>query len=102
LFERRPAVVAYTAGHTHRHLVQRAGGDVPSIEVGCVKDFPGTWAEYQVYEGGLLHLVHRISGPAALAWSERCRVLYSELGLDYTVYGLGRLEHRCFLIPLRT
>ena len=27
-------------------------GGVPSIEVGCVKDFPGTWAEYRVYEGG--------------------------------------------------
>jgi len=27
-------------------------GSVPTIEVGCVKDFPGTWAEYRVYETG--------------------------------------------------
>ena len=73
VFARRPAIVAYTAGHTHRHRVQRAGGGVPSIEVGCVKDFPGTWAEYQVYDGGILQIVHRISSPEALAWSEQCR-----------------------------
>ena len=40
---------------------------VPSIEVGCVKDFPGTWAEYRVYEGGVMQVVHRISIPEALA-----------------------------------
>ena len=63
VFERRPSIVAYTAGHTHRHRVRRAGGGMPSIEVGCVKDFPGTWAEYQVYDGGILQIVHRISSP---------------------------------------
>ncbi len=102
LFARHPAVVAYTAGHTHRHLVHPAGGGVPSIEVGCVKDFPGAWAEYRVYDGGLLQIVHRISSPEALAWSEACRDLYSDFGLDYTEYALGRLDHRCFAIPLRS
>ena len=29
-----------------------ATGDVPWVEVACVKDFPGTWAEYRVHEGG--------------------------------------------------
>ena len=81
--------------------MQRAAGGVPSIEVGCVKDFPGTWAEYQVYDGGMLQIVHRISSPEALAWSEQCRGLYADFGVDYTAYGLGRLDHRCFLIPLR-
>ena len=84
VFARRPAIVAYTAGHTHRHRVQRAGGGVPSIEVGCVKDFPGSWAEYQVYDGGILQIAHRISSPEALAWSEQCRVLYADFGIDYT------------------
>ena len=60
---RRPAIVAYTAGHTHRHRVRLAGGVIPSIEVGCVKDFPGTWAEYRVHDGGILQVVHRISTP---------------------------------------
>ena len=52
---------------------------VPCVEVGCVKDFPGTWAEYRVYEGGIMQVHHRISTPEALAWSERCRHLYQRL-----------------------
>ncbi|MEO7397479.1 MAG: metallophosphoesterase [Ilumatobacteraceae bacterium] len=100
---RRPAVIGYAAGHTHRHRVRPmfADGSVPSIEVGCVKDFPGTWAEYRVYETGVIQLVHRISTPDALAWSERCRPLYSDFGIDYERYALGTLEDRCFTLHLR-
>jgi Icc protein len=101
VFARRPAIVAYTAGHTHRHRVRVGGGGVLSIEVGCVKDFPGTWAEYQVYDGGILQIVHRISSPEALAWSEQCRGLYADFGIDYTEYALGQLSDRCLLIPYR-
>ena len=79
VMRRRPAIVAYTAGHTHRHRVRWIDGRIPSIEVGCVKDFPGTWAEYRVYDGGILQVVHRMSTPDALAWSEQCRGLYSRL-----------------------
>ncbi|MEJ7722551.1 MAG: hypothetical protein WKF58_19945 [Ilumatobacteraceae bacterium] len=71
----------------------------PSIEVGCVKDFPGTWAEYRVFEGGVLQVVHRISSPEALEWSERCRVLYSDFGLDYTGVRVG--DPRRPLLPHR-
>jgi Icc protein len=102
LATRRPAVVAYAAGHTHRHRVRsmvRSG--VPSIEVGCTKDFPGTWAEYRVYEGAIMQVVHRMSTPEALAWSESCRGLYSDFGVDYATYALGTLADRCFTIPLR-
>jgi predicted phosphodiesterase len=102
LVARRRRVVAYTAGHTHRHRVRHMSGGVPTIEVGCVKDFPGTWAEYRVYEGGIQQVVHRISDPAALAWSERCRGLYRDFGIDYQSYALGRLEDRCLNIPPRT
>ncbi len=98
---RRSAIVAYTAGHTHRHRVRRLPDGVPSIEVGCVKDFPGTWAEYRVYEGGIMQVVHRMSSPAALAWSERCRHLYRDFGVDYASYALGALDERCFTISLR-
>ena len=100
---RRPAIVAYAAGHTHRHRHRRMKlSGIPSIEVGCVKDFPGTWAEYRVHEGGMLQVVHRMSSPAALAWSERCRHLYADFGLDYEEYALGTLADRCFAIEWRT
>ena len=99
---RRSSIVAYAAGHTHRHRVRtmtRSG--VPSIEVGCTKDFPATWAEYRVYEGGMMQVVHRISTREALAWSEACRNLYSDFGVDYASYALGELSDRCFTISLR-
>jgi len=101
VFARRPALLAYTAGHTHRHRVRRMACGAPSIEIGCVKDFPGTWAEYRVYEGGIMQVVHRISSPDALAWSDRCRHLYRDFGVDYETYALGALEDRCCNIPLR-
>ena len=101
LIARRPSIIAYTCGHSHRHRVRTTAGGVPSIEVGCVKDFPGTWAEYRVYETGVMQVVHRISAPEALVWSEQCRDLYSDFGIDYTAYALGTLADRCLVIPLR-
>ncbi len=102
LVARRSCVVAYAAGHTHRHRVRHmVGSGVPSIEVGCTKDFPGTWAEYRVFEGGIMQVVHRMSSPEALAWSESCRGLYSDFGIDYATYALGTLADRCFILPLR-
>ena len=99
---RRSSIVAYAAGHTHRHRVRvMTGSGIPSIEVGCTKDFPGTWAEYRVFEGGIMQIVHRMSSPEALAWSESCRGLYSDFGIDYSTYALGDLDDRCFVIPLR-
>ena len=95
-------VIGYAAGHTHRHRVRRMpASGVPTIEIGCVKDFPGTWAEYRVYEGGVMQVVHRISDPDALAWSESCRVLYSDFGIDYAEYALGGLDDRCFVFADR-
>ena len=101
VMRRRAAIVAYTSGHTHRHRVRWIDGTIPSIEVGCVKDFPGTWAEYRVYDGGILQVVHRMSTPDALAWSEQCRTLYADFGVDYATYAMGSLQDRCFVIPLR-
>ena len=66
-----------------------------------MKDFPGAWAEYRVYEGGITQIVHRVSSPDALRWSERCRHLYRDFGIDYVAYALGTLADRCFLIPSR-
>jgi len=96
---RRASIIAYAAGHTHRHRVRtmtRSG--IPSIEIGCTKDFPGTWAEYRVFGGGVMQIVHRMSSPEALAWSESCRGLYADFGVDYSTYALGSLNDRCFVI----
>ncbi|MBA2281235.1 MAG: metallophosphoesterase [Actinomycetota bacterium] len=95
---RRPAIRGYFAGHTHRNRVRRfaATGEVPFVEVACVKDYPGTWAEYRIHEGGILQVHRRISSPAALAWSERCRAMYDG---GYADYALGSLDDRCFALP---
>ena len=94
---RRPALVGYFSGHTHRNRVRHfpATGAVPWVEVACVKDFPGTWAEYRVFEGGILQISHRISDPEALAWSERCRAMVFGY---YPTYAFGELRDRCFPI----
>ncbi|MDQ6616656.1 MAG: metallophosphoesterase [Actinomycetota bacterium] len=94
---RRPALVGYFAGHTHRNRVRRfpQTGEVPWVEVACVKDFPGTWAEYRVFEGGILQVSHRIATADALAWSERCRSMVFGY---YPTYAFGQLADRCFPI----
>lgn len=98
---RRPRIAGYFAGHTHRNKVRNLAdtGPFPWVEVACVKDFPGSWAEYQVYEDGLVQIHHRItSDPDALQWSERCRALF---GGRYPGYAWGEESDRCFDIPLR-
>src|SRR4051794_1089917 len=94
---RRSPLVGYFAGHTHRNRVRRftQTGDVPFVEVACVKDFPGAWAEYRVFEGGVLQVHRRISAPEALAWSERCREMFAGL---YPLYAFGEVSDRCFPI----
>jgi predicted phosphodiesterase len=94
---RRPRIAGYFAGHTHRNRVRRfsATGDLPWVEVACVKDFPGAWAEYRVFEGGILQVFRRISAPEALAWSEKTRDLYGGI---YEEYAFGELDERCFAV----
>ena len=92
---RHPRILGYFAGHTHRNRVRRirSTGDRPWVEVACVKDYPGTWAEYRVHERGVLQVHRRISTPEALAWTELTRDMYAG---TYAEYALGRLEDRCF------
>lgn len=94
---RRPSLVGYFAGHTHRNNVVHLPGapEVPFVEVASVKDFPGSWAEYRVYDGAILQVHRRISTPAALSWSERTRDMF---GGSYEGYALGDLQDRCFMI----
>ncbi|MGZ6945165.1 MAG: metallophosphoesterase family protein [Acidimicrobiia bacterium] len=91
----RENIVGYFAGHTHRNRVRRSdrARRVPFVEVSCTKDYPGVWAEYQIYEHGYTQVVRRISAPDALAWTERTRPMFGGL---YRTYALGHLGHRCF------
>jgi Icc protein len=95
---RRPRVRGYFAGHTHRNRVRRFGltRDVPWVEVASVKEFPGSWAEYRVYETGVLQIHRRISSPEALVWTEQTRHLYAD---TFFGYSFGELGDRCFAIP---
>ncbi|MCB0964311.1 MAG: metallophosphoesterase, partial [Acidimicrobiales bacterium] len=95
---RRPAIRGYFAGHTHRNRVRRFDdtGDVPWVEVASVKDYPGSWAEYRIHEGGIVQVHRRASSSEALAWTEQTRGMYSGL---YGWYAFGQLEDRCFAIP---
>jgi predicted phosphodiesterase len=94
---RRPAIVGYFAGHTHRNRVRHftATGVVPWVEVACVKDFPGAWAEYRVFERGVLQVHRRASAPAALAWADKTRAMF---GGAYADYAFGALEDRCLVV----
>lgn len=100
VFARHPNLIGYWAGHTHRNRVRRfsATGDRPWVEVACVKDFPGTWAEYRVYDSAVMQVHRRISTPEALAWTEQTRHMF---GGTYFGYAFGALEERCFLVPTR-
>lgn len=101
---RNNKIVAYIAGHTHRNRVQHRSptGAFPWIEVGSVKEWPGNWAEYRIYEGGVQQIVHRISAPAALEWSDRTRKqMYPRLHGLYATVAAGLLGDRCTVIPFR-
>lgn len=100
LVARRKSIVGYLAGHTHRNRVRTfsATGDVPWGEVSCVKDYPGAWAEYRVYAGGITQIFHRVSTPEALAWTEQTRHMFAG---TYHDYAFGGLADRCFAFSTR-
>jgi predicted phosphodiesterase len=96
---RRPTIAGYFAGHTHRNRVRRFAetGEVPWVEVACVKDYPGAWAEYRVFEGGILQVHRRISTPEALRWTNATRAMFAGF---YPQYAFGGLGDRCFRIDV--
>lgn len=81
-----------TSGHSHRHR-RRRHGSVVVTEVGSVKDHPGTWAGYLVYEGGIVQVVRRVAAPQAIAWTERTAA--SVFGV-WGRWSPGRLADRSF------
>ena len=95
VISRHESIGGYFAGHTHRNRVRHfaQARNVPIVEVACVKDYPGAWAEYRIYEGGYTQVARRIATPDALAWTEKTRAMFAGL---YRDYALGRLADRCF------
>jgi predicted phosphodiesterase len=97
VFSRRQQLVTYAAGHTHRNRVVEVGG-VPFVEVASLKEFPGAWCEYQVFDGGILQIVRRVQHEDALAWSEQTRFMFEG---GFGDYAWGTLEERCRMLPVR-
>lgn len=83
-----------TTGHTHRHRRHRYG-PITVTEVGSTKDFPGTWAGYRVYEGGIVQVVHRILEPSCIRWTDHTR---RAAGGAWQRWAPGRLADRCFTV----
>jgi predicted phosphodiesterase len=92
---RHETIVGYFAGHTHRNRIRHfpQARNVPMVEVACVKDYPGAWAEYRVYEGGYVQIGRRIANDDAMAWTEQTRHMFAGL---YRDYALGSLADRSF------
>jgi predicted phosphodiesterase len=82
------------AGHTHRNRRYRVGG-LTVAEVGSTKDYPGQWAGYSVYEGGIRQVVFRVAEPSAIAWTEATRRV---LGGIWGRWSPGRLSDRCWTL----
>lgn len=83
--------VLITSGHTHRNRIHRRGSLVLT-EVASTKDYPGVWAGYDVFEGGIIQTVRRTVDPAALSWTEYSRLALAGL---WHHYAPGRLADRC-------
>lgn len=81
-----------TSGHTHRHRRFDTFG-VQCTEVGSPKDFPGVWAGYSVFEGGLRQLVRRVELPTAIGWTEYTKRAAGGL---WGMWSPGQLRDRCF------
>lgn len=82
------------AGHTHRNRRYRVKG-VTVVEVGSTKDYPGQWAGYSIYEGGIRQVVRRIERPDAVAWTE---MTGRAMGGIWRLWSPGRIEDRCWTI----
>jgi 3',5'-cyclic AMP phosphodiesterase CpdA len=80
-----------TSGHTHRHRARRHG-PLLVTEVGSAKDYPGTWAGYLVYEGGIVQTVRRVMAPEAIRWTQRTARMF---GGAWGRWSPGRLDDRC-------
>lgn len=96
LMARFPNVVGVLNAHTHRNYVSYApatGVDLPYIENGPSKEYPGGYSVFRVYEGGYMRNFHRLSCEFCRSWASRTRDEYFGL---YPQYTLGTLSARNF------
>lgn len=98
VIDRRTSIISYSGGHTHRNYVTHTPAGVPLTEVSSVKDFPGGWTQYRVFEGGVVQSFHRVSSAEALTWTNRTRALFDGV---YGAYSFGSLHDRCLVLPTR-
>lgn len=89
--DRLPQPVVVSSGHTHRNRIRRHGS-VTLTEVASTKDWPGVWAGYDVFEGGLVQTVRRTGDRSVLAWQEYSRRAVAGLWAHWSP---GNLEDRC-------
>lgn len=82
------------AGHTHRNRRYRVGGLTVS-EVGATKDYPGQWAGYEVYEGGIRQVVFRVEAPEAIGWTQMTKRALKGI---WGWWSPGRLGDRCWTL----
>ena len=97
LLGKNPQVQGVLIGHTHRNRVRRyaASGAIPFIEVHCVKDYPGGFALYELYDDGTFRQeARRTSSARALAHSTRCRDFFDG---GYRDFALGTLAERAWV-----
>lgn len=88
----RPGAVV-TSGHTHRNR-SRMHRSVLVTEVAATHHWPGVWAGYVIYEGGIRQTVRRIVGPDVIDWHEYSR---NAVGSIWGRYASGRLSQRCLV-----
>jgi len=81
-----------SSGHTHRNRHRTIEG-VPWSEIGSPKDYPGVWAGYVVYTGGIRQVVRRITRPDCIGWTEQTRRV---AGGTWGRWSPGTLDQRCF------
>ncbi len=87
-----------TFGHRHRNR-RYDYGPIVITEVGSTKDYPGVWAGYKVFEGGLIQVVRRTLRPDVISWTETTR---RAMNGQWRRWSPGRLEARCFAVQWRT
>ncbi len=87
-----PAVLVLS-GHTHRTRRYDVGALAVS-EVGSTKDYPGQWAGYTVYEGGIAQVARRTAAPDVIAWTE---MTGRALGGQWRRWSPGRLSDRSWV-----
>jgi predicted phosphodiesterase len=86
--------VVLLAGHTHRNRFYLVDG-VPVAEVGSTKDYPGEWAGYTIYEGGIRQVIRRTASPDVIAWTEMTK---RALGGLWGWWSPGSLADRCWTL----